>query len=148
MKAPLSWLNDFVEVEDLDMATFRRRLDLAGLEVESLDIIGYPGADLPWDPDKVVTAEVLRVKPHPNADRLVLAEVNYGGQVHEWVVTGAPSLYDRMGKTDLHLKVAFAWEGAELYDGHVEGWKKARLKKTSIRGEPSRAMVCSEKELG
>jgi phenylalanyl-tRNA synthetase beta chain len=148
MKVPLSWLNDFVEVEDLDIETFRQRLDLAGLEVESVEIIGYVGAELPWDPEKVMTAEVLAVRPHPNADRLVLVEVDYGGEENEQVVTGAPSLYDRSGETDLHLKVAFAWEGAELYDGHAEGWKKARLKKTSIRGEPSRAMVCSEKELG
>ena len=148
MAIPLTWLNDFVEVSDLDIETLRQRLDLAGLEVESVGVIGYPGAELPWDPDKVMTAEVLAVNPHPNADRLVLVEVAYGGEEHEIVVTGAPSLYDRMGETDLHLKVAFAWEGAELYDGHAEGWKKARLKKTSIRGVPSRAMVCSEKELG
>lgn len=148
MKVPLSWLNDFVEVEDLDVERLRQRLDLAGLEIETIDIIGHAGAELPWDPEKVMTAEVLSVKPHPNADRLVLVEVDYGGEENERVVTGAPSLYDRMGESDLHLKVAFAWEGAELYDGHTEGWKKARLKKTRIRGEPSRAMVCSEKELG
>jgi len=39
-------------------------------------------------------------------------------------------------------------EGAELYDGHQEGFVKMRLKRTKIRGIPSRAMVCSEKELG
>jgi phenylalanyl-tRNA synthetase beta chain len=44
--------------------------------------------------------------------------------------------------------VAFAMEGAELYDGHKEGFVKTRLKRTKIRGVPSRAMVCSEKELG
>ncbi len=74
--------------------------------------------------------------------------MDYGGAEHEIAVTGAPSLYARKGQTDLNLKVALAWEGAELYDGHAEGFIKARLKKTQIRGEPSRAMVCSEKELG
>jgi phenylalanyl-tRNA synthetase beta chain len=148
MKIPLSWLNDYVQVTDLPMEALRQRLDLVGLEVGALEVIGYPGATLPWDPEKVVTAEVLRVDPHPNADRLVLAEVNYGGAANEIVVTGAPSLYTRIGESDLHLKVAFAWEGAELYDGHAEGWVKSRLKKSHIRGEPSRAMVCSEKELG
>ena len=127
MKVPLSWLNDFVEVEDLDVEALRWRLNLAGLETESVEIIGYPGAELPWDPDKVMTAEVLEVNPHPNADRLVLVEVAYGGEENETVVTGAPGLYDRMGQSDLHLKVAFAWEGAELYHGHPGGWKKALL---------------------
>jgi len=148
MKIPLSWLNDYVEVADLDIGELRQRLDLAGLEVGSIEAIGYPGAELPWDPEKVMTAAVLAVRPHPNADRLVLVEVDYGGAEHEIAVTGAPSLYARKGQTDLNLKVAFAWEGAELYDGHAEGFVKARLKKTQIRGEPSRAMVCSEKELG
>jgi phenylalanyl-tRNA synthetase beta chain len=95
-----------------------------------------------------MTAEIVAVRPHPNADRLVLAEVHYGGDEYETVVTGAPSLFDYLGEEDLHLKVAFAWEGATLYDGHVEGWEKATLKKAKIRGVPSRAMVCSEKELG
>ena len=148
MRIPLSWLNDYVEVENLEIGSLRQRLDLSGLEVKTIDVIGHPGAELPWDPEKVMTAEVLAVRPHPNADRLVLAEVNYGGDEHEIVVTGAPSLYARMGEEGLNLKVAFAWEGAELYDGHAEGWAKSRLKKTTIRGEPSRAMVCSEKELG
>ncbi len=148
MKIPLSWLNDYVDVADLDIASLRRQLDLAGLEVESIETIGYPGAELPWEPSMVMTAAVLAVRPHPNADRLVLVEVDYGGAEHEIAVTGAPSLYARKGETGLQLKVAFAWEGAELYDGHAEGWTKSRLKKTQIRGVPSRAMVCSEKELG
>lgn len=148
MKIPLSWLNEYVDLHDIPVDQLRQRLDLAGLEVDALELIGHPGAALPWDPDRVITAEVLAVRQHPNADRLVLAEVNYGGEAPEVVVTGAPSLYDLRGREDLHLKVAFAWEGAELYDGHAEGWVKARLKKTQIRGEPSRAMVCSEKELG
>ncbi len=148
MRVPLSWLNEYVEVKNLPIEALRQRCDLAGLEIGSIDIIGHPGAELPWDPDKIVTAEVLNVRAHPNADRLVLAEVNYGGQENEIVVTGAPSLYERKGQTDLHLKVAFAWEGAMLYDGHREDWVKRKLKSTKIRGVRSRAMVCSEKELG
>lgn len=147
MKVPLSWLQDYVEI-DVPIDELRRRLDLAGLEVESITAIGYPEADLPWDPEKVITAEVIAVRAHPDADRLVLAEVNYGGEENEIVVTGAPSLLDLIGEEGLHLKVAFAWEGAFLYDGHVEGWVKRKLKKTKIRGVPSRAMVLSEKELG
>ncbi len=148
MKIPLSWLNDYIQVDDLPLAALRHRLNLAGLEVDKVEIVGHPGSELPWDPDKVLTAEVLAVNPHPNADRLVLVDVNYGGDENEVLVTGAPSLYARCGETDLHLKVAFAWEGAVLYDGHAEGFKKAKLKKSSIRGVPSRAMACSQKELG
>lgn len=148
MKIPLSWLHDYVAVKDIPIEDLRQRLDLAGLEVDAIEAIGYPEAELPWDPDKVMTAEVTTIHAHPNADRLVLAEVNYGGEQLETVVTGAPSLLARVGGTGLHLKVAFAWEGATLYDGHAEGWSKRKLKPSSIRGVPSRAMVCSEKELG
>jgi phenylalanyl-tRNA synthetase beta chain len=123
-------------------------LTLAGLEVETIEYVGLPGAELPWDPERIVVGELLSVRPHPDADRLVLAEVEYGGSEPEVVVTGAPSLLDRKGQSDLGLKVAFAMEGAQLYDGHAEGMKLIKLKKTKIRGVPSRAMVCSEKELG
>ncbi len=148
MKIPLSWLNDYVKVTDIPLQRLRQQCDLAGLEIGAIEAIGYPEAELPWDPEKILTAEIVAVRPHPNADRLVLGEVNYGDEENEIVVTGAPSLLAYIGQEDLHLKVAFAWEGAILYDGHSEGWKKSKLKATKIRGIRSRAMVCSEKELG
>ncbi len=147
MRVPLSWLKDYVDIT-LPIKGLAERLTLAGLEVETIEYIGLPGAALPWDPEKIVVGELRAVRPHPNADRLVLAKVEYGGPEFEVVVTGAPSLLERRGQSDLHLKVAFAMEGTRLYDGHAEDWRVRRLKKTNIRGVPSRAMVCSEKELG
>ncbi|RME33688.1 MAG: phenylalanine--tRNA ligase subunit beta, partial [Thermoflexia bacterium] len=147
MRVPLSWLKDYVEIS-LPIPQLAERLTLAGLEVEQITYLGLPGAELPWDPAKIVVGEVRAVHPHPNADRLVLAEVEYGGPEPEVIVTGAPSLLARRGQTGLHLKVAFALEGAYLYDGHAPGFQVTKLKATRIRGIPSRAMVCSEKELG
>jgi phenylalanyl-tRNA synthetase beta chain len=143
----LSWLKDYVDIE-VPLDELCERLTLAGLEVGAVEKIGLPGAELPWDPDKIVVGEILAVKPHPNADRLVLAVVDYGGPEHETVVTGAPNLFPYKGQSDLHLKAIFANEGAQLYDGHAEEKKLMKLKKSKIRGIPSRAMVCSEKELG
>lgn len=148
MKVPLSWLNDYVDIKDIPVRDLANRLTLAGMEVEAIETIGYPGAELPWDPQLITTAEVLAVGPHPDADRLVLVEVDYGGPEHEIAVTGAPSLYALKGQSGLHLKVAFAWEGAMLYDGHAEGFVLRKLKATKVRGVLSRAMVCSQKELG
>ena len=147
MRVPLSWLKDYVDIT-VSTAQLAERLTLAGLEVETIEYIGLPEAELPWPSEQIVVGEIRAVRPHPNADRLVLAEVEYGGSEPEIVVTGAPGLLDYRGKTDLHLKVAFAMEGTRLYDGHSEGWRVKKLKKTKIRGIPSRAMVCSEKELG
>ena len=147
MRVPLSWLKEYVDVP-VSIPDLAERMTLAGLEVGTVEIIGLPGADLPWDPQKIVVGELRAVHPHPDADRLVLAEVEYGGAQPEVVVTGAPGLLARRGQSDLHLKVAFALEGARLYDGHAEGRRPMTLKATRIRGVPSRAMVCSEKELG
>ncbi len=147
MKVPLSWLKDYVDIT-IPIPELAERLTLAGLEVETIEYIGLPGAELPWDAEKIVVGELRAVRFHPNADRLVLAEVEYGGSETEVVVAGPPSLLEMRGQSDLHLKVAFAMEGVRLYDSHAEGWRVRKLKKTNIRGVPSRAMVCSEKELG
>ncbi len=147
MKVPYSWLRDYVDI-DVPIEELAERLTLAGIEIETIEYIGMPGAELPWDPERIIVGEVLEVRPHPNADRLVLVEVNYGGADHQIAVTGAPSLVRLRSQSGLHLKVAFALEGAQIYDGHADGWKVTRLKRAHVRGVPSRAMVCSEKELG
>ncbi|MEA3374955.1 MAG: phenylalanine--tRNA ligase subunit beta [Chloroflexota bacterium] len=147
MQVPVSWLKDYIEI-DISVEELAERLTLAGLEVETIEYIGLPQAELPWDPEKIVVGEVRSVQPHPDADRLVLVEVDYGGPEAELVVTGAPSLLEHQGESDLHLKVAFAMEGARLYEGHAEGKEVMTLRKVRIRGVPSRAMVTSEKELG
>ena len=147
MKVPLSWLKDYIDIP-ISPAELAERLTLAGLEVETIEYIGLPGAELPWDPEKIVVGELRAVHYHPNADRLVLAEVEYGGLEREVVVAGPPSLLEMRGQDDLHFKVAFATQGARLYDGHAEGRRIMKLKQVKVRGVSSRAMVCSEKELG
>ncbi len=145
MKVPLSWLKDYVDIT-LPVPQLAERLTLAGLEVESLTPIGEL-----WDRDKVFVGQVLEVTRHPDADRLVLARVEYGAAAPLTVVTGAPNLYPYVGQDLSHgrgPKVAFAVVGARLYDGHSAEPKIATLKAGKIRGILSQGMVCSEKELG
>ena len=158
MKAPISWLKDFVEI-NLPIAQLAHLLTMAGMEVEEIRIIGLPLPEpgsttahvtgLPWDREKIVAAEVTEVMPHPNADRLVLCRLHDGLQEHI-VLTGAPNLFDYKGKGRLStpLKVAYAREGAQLYDGHQDGNVLTTLKRAKIRGVESYSMICSEKELG
>lgn len=158
MKAPLSWLKDFVEI-DIPVARLAYLITMAGMEVEEIRIIGLPLPEpgstvamvsgIAWDPEKFVVAAVTEVMPHPNADRLVLCRLDDGQQEHI-VLTGAPNLYEFKGKGLLPqpLKVAYAKEGAQLYDGHQEGNVITTLKRTRIRGVESYSMICSEKELG
>lgn len=151
MKVPISWLKEFVEIT-LPVEELAERLTLAGLEVGGVHYIGVKGADLEWDPEKLVLGHILKVEQHPNADRLVLATVDIGAAEPETVVTGAPNLFQFVGQGDigrLGLKSPFVMEGATVYDGHAsEPGKKMKLKGREIRGIMNRHMLCSEKELG
>ncbi len=160
MKVPVSWLEDFVDLNGIAIEEIARALTFAGLEVEEIRYVGRPMlpqgsvhefkiTGLGWDREKIVVAEIREVMPHPNADRLVLCDLFDGEQRHT-VLTGAPNLFPYKGSGPLPqpLKVAYAKEGAVLYDGHAEGQQLMTLKRTRIRGVESYSMVCSEKELG
>ena len=154
MRVPLSWLKDYVDITT-SIEELAEKLTIAGLEVTEIDYVGIPGGRelerLVWDRDKLVMGQILEVKPHPDADRLVLAVVDYGGDEEEIVVTGAPNLFPYLGQGDLsrhELYSPFALEGATLYDGHQEGQVKMKLKGRQLRGIYNRCMLCSEKELG
>ena len=158
MKAPLSWIKDYIDLEGIGIEELANILTSVGLEVENVLLVGVEKpagklqnkyAGLPWDKEKFVVAEVVEVNQHPNADRLTLCELNDGTGVTT-VLTGAPNMFPWLGKGRLEqpLKVAYAREGAMLYDGHQPGQVLTKLKKTTIRGVDSRSMICSEKELG
>ncbi|MFQ5615912.1 MAG: phenylalanine--tRNA ligase subunit beta [Anaerolineales bacterium] len=176
MKAPLSWLKDFVDI-DLSIEELAYRLTMAGLEVEAVHYAGLPmpvGLPLPggkikgrsgghlrleykltgfaWEPDKIVVGAIHEVVPHPNADRLILCKLDDGEQMHT-VLTGAPNLraYKGEGPLDTPLKVAYAREGATIIDAYNTGNKTTKavtLKRRKIRGVDSYSMACSERELG
>ena len=134
MLVSLKWLRDYVDLpDDLDVEAFAERLTMASAEVEGIERVGG------WDRDLVTVAEVLSVDPHPNADRLVLATVEYGAGEPHTVVCGAPNV--AAGQ-----RVAFAREGAELVD--PRSGETATLKAARIRGVESSGMVLSERELG
>ncbi|MDH4137682.1 MAG: phenylalanine--tRNA ligase subunit beta, partial [Anaerolineae bacterium] len=143
MRVPLSWLKEYVDIT-LPVEELAERITLAGLEVAAIEHVQVPEDRPAWDPEKIVVGEIVEVRPHPNADRLTLAVVDYGGDEPETVVTGAPNI--KVG--DAGLKAPFARRKARLYDGHVDGWELGTLKPGKIRGIRSEAMVCSEKELG
>ncbi|MCH8882747.1 MAG: phenylalanine--tRNA ligase subunit beta [SAR324 cluster bacterium] len=144
LRVPIGWLKEYVEL-DRSPEDLAERLTLAGLEVESVTAVG---AD--WDRDKVRVGHVLKVEPHPDADRLCLATVEFGGEAPLIVVTGAPNIvrYVAEGMPAGPLKAPFAMTGAELIDGHAGDGRKLKLKPTQIRGVRSEGMVCSERELG
>lgn len=135
MKVPMKWLAEFVD-SGVAPAELAHRLTMAGLEAEKITQIGEMWAD------KVFVAHVNDVQRHPDADRLVLADVS-AGEHRLTVVTGAPNI--RAGQN-----VVLALAGARLYDGHSDSPTPEikTLKPGKIRGIESQGMVCSEKELG
>ena len=134
MLVSLNWLRDYVDLTaGLDVEDLATRLTMASSEVEGIHRTGG------WDRDLVRVGQVLAVEPHPQADRLRLATVDYGGPEPQQVVCGAPNL--AVGQ-----RIAFAREGARLVDGHTG--EASVLKRSKIRGVESAGMVLSERELG
>ena len=135
MFVSLKWLRDYVDLPaDLDVEEFAERLTMASAEVEGIARVGDE-----WDRELVTVGEVLAVEPHPDADRLRLATVNYGGDEPQRVVCGAPNL--AVGQ-----RIAFGRLGAELTN--PQNGKRQKLKASKIRGVESAGMVLSEAELG
>ncbi|MCK4725653.1 MAG: hypothetical protein KAT29_07620, partial [Anaerolineales bacterium] len=125
MKVHLSWLKEYVDI-DLTHEELAHKLTMAGLEVEEIRCVGVPlpGTNpdgsvnksfrpetkitgFAWDPEKIVVGAILEVKPHPNADRLVLCQLDDGDREHI-VLTGAPNLfpYKGLGPLNPPIKVA------------------------------------------
>lgn len=126
MKISEAWLREWIN-PPIPCEELAHQLTMAGLEVESLT----PAAGTFTH---VVVAKVLHTKPHPQADRLTLCEVDAGNNTTLSVVCGASNV--RPG-----LIVALAKIGAHLPDGMV-------IKETKLRGELSQGMLCSAEELG
>ena len=124
MKFSEKWLREWVD-PDLTTEQLVAQLTMAGLEVESTSAAAPPL-------DKVVVAEVVSCKQHPDADKLSLCQVNDGSADQIQVICGASNV--RAG-----LKVAFAQVGANL--------PGIKIKKAKIRGVESFGMLCSGKEL-
>ncbi|MCZ7530978.1 MAG: hypothetical protein M5U31_11945 [Acidimicrobiia bacterium] len=83
MRVPLSWLRDFAPIPGTP-AEVAEALDDLGLVVDALE---QPGAEV----QGVITAKVLAVSDHPNADRLTLVDVDQGMPPHAWCAAPATS---------------------------------------------------------
>lgn len=126
MKVSLNWLKEFVGI-DLGVDELAHRLTMLGLEIESVE---RPGAEI----TKVVIGKILDIKPHPDADKLVVCQTDTGEANPLQIVCGAKN----MKAGDL---VPTAVLGATLPGGFEIGKRK-------MRGIESQGMMCSARELG
>ena len=123
MKAPISWLRDFVDINK-DIKTYAEAMTLSGSKVEGIE-------DLGASIEKVVVGKIVSMRPHPNADKLQIADVDIGTKTLQ-VVTGAPNV-----KTGDFIPLALP--GAKLPGGEIKAAK--------LRGVESFGMMCSIDEL-
>ncbi len=125
MKAPLSWLREFVDI-DLEPEALAERLTLLGMEVRGIERRG-----LEWK--NVVVGELLTVEKHPNADRLSLTTVTLGSGEPLSIVCGASNIAPGQ-------RVPVALPGAILPGDR-------RIERTEKMGVVSNGMLCSGDEL-
>ena len=126
MNVTLNWLKNYINFE-FSPSELADRLTMLGVEVESIKQLG---AEL----EGVIVGSVTSIRPHPNADKLVLCQVDTGGTEALQIVCGAPNAREGM-------LAPVATIGATLPVGLT-------IKRAKLRGETSEGMLCSEKELG
>jgi len=125
MRVTWNWLSEFVDM-DLPPARLADRLTMSGFEVEGIEVRGQ-------DLAAVVCAEIVRVSPHPHAERLSVCVVRAAEDTVATVVCGATNM--RAGD-----RVAYAPPGAHLPGGRT-------IASAEMRGVTSAGMLCSEAEL-
>ena len=132
MRAPMSWLREYVTV-DVPVEEIARRLAISSLEVPHVFEVGV--ADTNGNLDRFLVGRVLEVGAHPNADRLRVCQVDVGEGDARQIVCGAWNF--EVGAT-----VAVALPGAFLPILDVP------LDERELRGQPSRGMILAEDEIG
>ena len=125
MKVTYNWLKEMVDI-NVSPEELAKKLTSAGFEVEE---IIYQNEHL----HHVVVGKILKIERHPQADRLVVCQVDIGSEITQ-IITAATNVFE-----GAHVPVSL--EGADLCNG-------IKISKTKMRGVESNGMFCSGEELG
>ncbi|MGN0349724.1 MAG: phenylalanine--tRNA ligase subunit beta [Roseburia sp.] len=135
MNTSFQWIKDFVPGLTCTPQEYRDAMTLSGSKVE-----GYEKMD--EDLEKIIIGQVTKIERHPDADKLVICQVDIGEETIQ-IVTGAPNVTEG-------CKVPVVLDGGKVAGGH-DGSKTAggiKIKKGKLRGVESNGMMCSIEELG
>lgn len=135
MKTPLSWIKAYVPELECTAQEYMDAITLSGTKVE-----GYERLD--DDLDKIVVGQIEKIERHPDADKLVVCQVNIGTDTIQ-IVTGAKNVFEG-------AKIPVVLDGGRVAGGH-DGSKTPggiKIKKGKLRGIESNGMMCSIEELG
>ena len=136
MNTALSWIKAYVPDVACTDQEFCDAMTLSGTKCE-----GYERLDK--NLDKIVVGEILEIERHPDADKLIICQVNVGTETIQ-IVTGAPNV--KVGD-----KVPVVLDGGKVAGGHDGGplpENGIEIKAGKLRGIPSNGMMCSIEELG
>ena len=135
MNTSLSWIKMFVPDLDVTAQEYTDAMTLSGTKVE-----GYERLDA--DLENIVIGQIEKIEKHPDADKLIICQVNVGDKVTQ-IVTGAPNVKEGD-------KVPVVLPGGRVAGGH-DGKKTpggVKIKEGKLRGVDSYGMLCSIEELG
>jgi len=140
MNTSLNWIKAMVPgLDDVTDQQFRDAMTLSGTKVE-----GYEQYDK--NLEKIVVGQIVSVEKHPDADKLVVCQVNVGNETVQ-IVTGAPNI--KAGSSG--QKVPVVLDGGKVAGGHDGGALPEggiKIKKGKLRGVESFGMMCAIEELG
>ena len=136
MNTSLSWIKAYVPDLDVTAQEYTDAMTLSGTKVENYE-------ELDADLDKIVVGQIDKIEKHPDADKLIVCQVNVGTESIQ-IVTGAPNVHEGD-------KVPVVLAGGRVAGGHEPGSRVAggiKIKKGKLRGIESNGMMCSIEELG
>ncbi len=136
MNTALSWIKAYVPDLDVTPQEYTDAMTLSGTKVE-----GYQCLDK--NLEKIVVGQIDKIERHPDADKLIICQVNIGSQSIQ-IVTGAPNVKEGD-------KVPVVLDGGKVAGGHDGGplpEEGIKIKKGRLRGVESNGMMCSIEELG
>ena len=136
MNTALSWIKAYVPELECTPKEYLDEMTLAGTKVEYFN-------NLDKNLDKIVVGQITKVERHPDADKLVICQVNIGTEEIQ-IVTGAPNVFEG-------AKVPVVLDGGKVAGGHDGGPMPEDgivIKAGKLRGVPSNGMMCSIEELG
>ena len=135
MNTSLSWVKAYVPDLDVTAQEYCDAMTLSGTKVEGYEVMD---ADL----EKIIIGQIVSIEKHPDADKLIICQVNIGSEMVQ-IVTGAQNVKE----SD---KVPVVLDGGRVAGGHDGNITPGgiKIKKGKLRGIESCGMLCSIEELG
>ncbi len=136
MNTSLSWIKAYVPDLNVTAQEYTDALTLSGTKVEGYEVLD---ADL----HKIGVGQIDKIEKHPDADKLIICQVNVGSETIQ-IVTGANNVHEGD-------KVPVVLDGGRVAGGHEPGSRVkggVKIKKGKLRGVESFGMMCSIEELG